>query len=94
MTTLFSRLKGISGVSVNTITGSVLITYDPDAVESERILNFLKAKGYLRRSISKKVREAEISLPKTRVALGKALFGWAVGNLLQNTGLSFLTVLI
>jgi hypothetical protein len=94
MTTLYSGLKGIGRVSFNPITGSVVITYDPNAVEAERILNVLKAKGYLKRSVPKKALKPDRSLPKTRVALGRALFGWAMGNLLQNTGLSFLTVLI
>lgn len=38
---------GITGVSVRTITGSVIITYDPEILNANRILNFLAEHGYI-----------------------------------------------
>ncbi|MEW6664945.1 MAG: HMA2 domain-containing protein [Thermodesulfobacteriota bacterium] len=95
MASLFSGHKGIKNIAANPITGSVVINYDPTILDSGRILKALRREGYLTRFTLKTAEEGrQPSLPRTREALGRALFGWAVGNLLENTGLSFLAVLI
>ncbi|MBN1106158.1 MAG: cation transporter [Deltaproteobacteria bacterium] len=90
-----SGLEGVEDIAFNHVTGSVVINYDPDAMESDDILDALKEEGYLNDSrLPKNDEDSAITLPKARKAVGRALFGWAVGNLLEDTGLSFLTVLI
>jgi hypothetical protein len=91
----FSHLDGIRRVRVNPVTGSVVIHYDPDLVESGEILQALKENGHFDESralVSQAYQDQAIS--RTAQTVGKVLFGWAVGKALENSGLSFLTVLI
>ena len=44
---LLTNTWGITGVSVRTTTGSVIITYDPEILNANRILNFLAEHGHI-----------------------------------------------
>lgn len=94
ITDCFGHLDGIRGVNLNPVTGSVVIHYDPDLLGCDEILQALKEKGHFNESmlLSQTYRQQAIS--KTAHTVGKVLFGWAVGKALENSGLSFLTVLI
>jgi len=88
-----SQLEGLHGVekiTVNPMTGSILIHYDPSGLSSREIFKAARKVTNLKRTVAKQVSE----LSQARVALGKALFGWAVGKALEGSGLSFLSVLI
>jgi copper chaperone CopZ len=88
-------LEGIEGVTVNDVTGSVVVHYDEDFLGSRQILRALQETGYL--DISRISMNQKDALPKfstAGAAVGKAVFGWALGRALKDTSLSFLTVLV
>jgi hypothetical protein len=92
---LLDKVNGVQRSSVNPITGSVLVLYDPDAVDSEEFLEALEDHGYLDKSGGVSSQDQDSStFSRHQEVIGKALFGWAVGKALENTGLSFLTALI
>jgi hypothetical protein len=92
---LFDDVEGIELVSANPLTGSLVIHYDAERIHSEDMLEILKDNGHLDDARIKKSQNLEHgAFSKTGQAVGKALFGWAVGKALENSGLSFLTVLI
>lgn len=92
---LLHELSGVESASVNSVTGSVLVLYDRDAVDSEELLEALEDHGYLDKSgvVSSQDQDSS-TFSRHQEVIGKALFGWAVGKALENTGLSFLTALI
>lgn len=87
-------IEGVERVSVNPVTGSVLIHFDEDTVFHWQILHFLGEKGYF--DASGEIAGNRTSKQKTiaEELIGKAIFNWTVGKALENAGLSFLSVLI
>lgn len=88
------RLHGIDTLSINPLTGRVLITYSPEIIGSEKILEVLRKKGFLEGETPGGPANRTSLKSRTRQAVGKALFGWAVGRALEGTGLSFLAAFI
>jgi hypothetical protein len=92
---LFCGLYGVDKISVNTLTGSIVINYDPVVFTVDQLLNILK---YNKVVDSKQpvVFEKPVSKRSTQMgmALGKAVFSWAVGRALERSGLGFLAVFI
>ena len=92
---LFTRKNGIESVSIKPITGSMVLEYDEDRIDSARILKALEKKGLFDKT---KVVNSDAYIEKTgnRIgkACGRAVFGLAVGNVLEGSGLSFLAALI
>jgi copper chaperone CopZ len=92
---VLEELNGVESASANPVTGSVLVLYDRETVDSEEILEALEDRGYLdKSSIMSSQDQDSGSFSRHQAVIGKALFGWAVGKALENTGLSFLTALI
>ncbi len=92
---LFSGLYGIDKISVNTLTGNVVLYYDPSVFSVDQLLNILKYNNLVdsKRPI---VFEKPVSERSTQMgmALGKAVFSWAVGKALERSGLGFLAIFI
>ncbi len=44
---LLERTEGVLAIDVNTVTGSILINYDPHAGNGEAILGALREQGYI-----------------------------------------------
>ncbi|WP_028320108.1 HMA2 domain-containing protein [Desulfatiglans anilini] len=88
-------LIGIDHVAINPVTGSVKIRYRTNILHVDEILACLERSRLLdSRSIGTHANpETQIS-GQVGVAVGKALFGWAVGKALEPAGLSFLAALI
>ena len=92
---MFHDLDGIDRVTVNPVTGSVVVNYDEDLLQPWEILLVFKKNGYL---------NASNTLPmnglgkghgaKAGEAIGKALIGWAVGKVFEGSGLSILSAFI
>jgi copper chaperone CopZ len=92
---VLEELNGVESAAANPVTGSVLVLYDRETVDSEEILEALEDRGYLdKSSILSSQDQDSGSFSRHQEVIGKALFGWAVGKALENTGLSFLTALI
>lgn len=43
---LLKAVQGIRSLDINTVTGSVLVNYNPKMIASEKIMNILKKQGY------------------------------------------------
>ena len=92
---LFRDFDGIENISVNDITGSVVINYDMDMIRPDEILEILEDNGYFDKiQVMKNDKYLQKAASKTSEAVGKAVFGWVVGKALEANGLSFLAVLI
>jgi copper chaperone CopZ len=90
-----SLLEGVEEISANTVTGSIVVNYDPDALKPWEILGLLEDSGYLNQS---KTIANDSSLNNgssvAGEAIGKAIFGWAVGKAFERSGLSILAAFI
>jgi hypothetical protein len=92
---LFSDMKGIYRIFNNTVTGSVVINYDPELVQESQILELLKENNFIAESdLRADHKHVGQNASRAGVALGKAIVGWTVGRALENSGLSFLAALI
>ncbi len=92
---LLEDLEGMESIRANTVTGSIVLKYEPGRSLRERILSILQENGFF--DVSGAVNRDDSvfeSTSKTGRALTKALCGWAVGHALEGTGLSFLAAFI
>ncbi len=91
----FSGMYGIDKVSVNTLTGSIIINYDPAVFAVDQLINILQYNELID-SNQPVVLKKPISKRSTQmgIALGKAAFSWVLGRVLEQSGLGFLAVLI
>jgi hypothetical protein len=92
---LFSGLYGVDKISVNTLTGSVVLYYDQSVLSVEQLLNILKYNNVVD-SNQPVFYEQPLSGRSTKMGLfiGKAIFNWMVGKALERSGLGFLAVFI
>jgi hypothetical protein len=92
---LLEDFSGIKSTSVNTVTGSVIVHYDPEIVNSGAILTILSREEYIdvARAISTE-NNTEKALAKAGHVVTKALLGIALDRALQGSPLSILTAFI
>lgn len=92
---LFDGVYGIDKVCVNTLTGSIVLYYDPEVLSVDQLLNILKYNKVIDAN-HPVIFEKPIGERSTQMgmALGKAVFSWAVGRALERSGLGFLAVFI
>jgi hypothetical protein len=95
---LLKSLSGIISTSVNTMTGSVTVNYDPEFVSSVAILTLLSREGYIDvaevLSSRNQGKRAEGPIGEVGKIVSKALLGIALDRALQGTPLSILTAFI
>lgn len=92
---LLRNLSGVKTTSVNTVTGSMIVNYDPEFLSSSAILAFLSRERYIDLAEAVSSQEyIEKSLGSIGRAASKALLGLALDRALQGSPLSILTVLI
>ena len=92
---LLRGLRGINSVSAYSLTGSVVVNYQSDVVESEEILKVLKQQGYFDESkIVTNDQYLQNAVSKAGRSIGKVLFGLAIEKAFEGSGLSILTALI
>lgn len=88
-------IQGVATVDINTITGSLLVNYNPKAVRSGEIVAELTRRGFFdpERAVNNDeyVRGA---VTRAGNVFTKALTGSFVDIALEGTGLSFLAILI
>lgn len=90
-----SILYGIATVDINLITGSLLINYNPKVIKYIDIVEILQRKGYF--DMSKAITNDEYlyrAASKAGTIIGKSIFSTFTGMALQETPLSFLTILL
>ncbi len=92
---LLKGLEGMESIRANTITGSLVVKYEPGRSLKERILAILKENGYFDETRAIDMDHFLIeNTSKAGRALSKAFCGWAMGRALEGTSLSFLAVFI
>jgi hypothetical protein len=92
---LLRRIHGVNTTTVNTLTGSAVILYDPKLVSSKEILDTLEETGYF--DLSKAVTNGEYvysAAAKTSGIICRSLVGAFVERALQGSALSLISVLI
>lgn len=86
---------GVDELKVNPLTGSVVVKFDPSQVTPEQLLQLLKAEGLFDSSraitCDEKIQRAS-SHAASKV--GRAMFGYAVGKILEASGFPILAALI
>lgn len=93
-----SFLKAISGirsVSVNTVTGSIIIHHDPQSISSETILGALKCNGYF--DASKAMTHDQViqtAASSVGLFLSKTVCGAVLETALEDAALSMIAALI
>jgi copper chaperone CopZ len=92
---ILSAIEGIDSTSVNTLTGSVVISYDTRYVDSSRILGMLNEEGYvdLTKAVSND-RYLETAVSKAGGVISKALIGMLLEEAFKGSALTLLTALI
>lgn len=92
---LMKQLRGVSLTTANTITGSVLVVYNPKAISTDLILNTLENEGHFDNSgvVSSDQYIGEAASKAGRL-IGKVVFGAFVERAFQGSALSYLAVFI
>jgi len=88
-------MSGVYKINISTITGSVVVMYDPLSVSSLRFITILNDNGYsidIQKDIQnkKKVETHE----KIAATVGKATFSWIASRILEANGLSLIAAFI
>lgn len=89
------NLYGVERVEINHLTGSVVVTYNPQLIDSKGLLHILRGKGYFDSSRAITCDE-HIQRATSAVAekAGRCFFGWTVGKALESSGFSLLAAFI
>ncbi|MEW6595446.1 MAG: HMA2 domain-containing protein [Thermodesulfobacteriota bacterium] len=86
---------GVRAATANPLTGSIVVNYDPAAINAENVLAVLKANRYFDEAWAQPVGSYTSKMAADAGAkIGKAVFGWAVGRALDANGLSLLAAFI
>jgi hypothetical protein len=92
---LLSNLHGTEDIRTNPLTGSVVINYDPDLLDSEQIIRLLIEHRYFDESNAITHDQAvQNAAADAGFKIGKVVFGWAVSKTLEANGLSMLAAII
>jgi hypothetical protein len=92
---LLFNLDGIERIKTNSLTGSVVINYDPDLLDPQTMISLLTKHQYF--DESKAISHDEVvqnAAAKAGLKVGKIVFGWAVSKTLEANGLSMLAAII
>jgi hypothetical protein len=88
-------LHGINKIKANPLTGSVVVTYDMEKLSYSHLLEILKENGYYREDLTITLDSRfQDASDKAAHTVGRAVFGWALGKVLESNGLSFIAALI
>jgi len=92
---LLKNLSGIKSSSINTVTGSVIMHYDPEVLSAGALINVLAGEGYIdvAKVLTNKKRN-ENTMEAVTLAASKALLGFVLDRALQGSPLSIVTAFI
>lgn len=92
---LLKRVSGVAAVSVNTVTGSVVVQFDEERVSSSAILSCLSHEGYIDLAgVVSQQQYVESALVQIGQTASKALLGIALDRALQGTPFAVVTAFI
>lgn len=88
-------VEGIDSFTASPLTGSVTVIYAPQRLDKQRLLDILKEDGLYcaERSTTMESQLQQASQTAAR-KVSRAMFGWAVGRVLEANGLSFIAAFI
>lgn len=92
---MLNSVRGINEAEINTVTGSIIITYDNKAVKPALILDTLERAGYF--DVSKAATNDEYihsMASKAGKTIGKVMFGAFVEKAFEGSALSLLAAII
>lgn len=95
VTNFLDTVDGVTSITANTVTGSIVVLYDPLTVSHKQLVDALSRKGYF--DHTKAVTNDQYvhkAASKASWTLGKVVFGAAVDMALEGSALSLLTVLL
>lgn len=91
----FKAAQGVSKIAANPLTGSVTLTYDPDVLAPEKVLEIFEACEYIdAKNAATLDSKLKASFDKTGRYMGRAALSLLVDYALKGSNLSFLSVLI
>jgi hypothetical protein len=92
---LLNSFSGIESTTANTLTGSLVVCYDPEIISSSAILTFLSREKYidLAKAVSSE-QHMEKALARAGQAASKALLGLALDRALQGSPFAILAAFI
>lgn len=93
--TFLATTKGVSDISVNTVTGSITINYDTALTDASSITDALRERGYLRHAhtVTSDLMP-QSTATKAGEAFGKAVFGVLVEKALERSALALIAALV
>lgn len=88
-------IYGIDKLKINSITGSVVVTFDPCRLTFDQLLQLLKDEGLFDSSLSITCdQKIERLSNKAASKVGRAVVGYAMGKVLEANGFRLLAALI
>ncbi len=92
---LLSGLSGVESVKTSTVTGSVIVKFDPETISSRQINDIIAEKGYFdRKRAVTSDQYLNRSFEKVGQAIGKAVFGAMVEKAFEGSALSLIAALL
>ncbi|SPF32173.1 conserved hypothetical protein [Syntrophobacter sp. SbD1] len=92
---LLESFPGVETVSINALTGSIIINYSDCTTNAESILNILREKGYYHFSQEEQPERAiETVVSRVGTTVGKVILGAAVEKAFEGSMLSLLAFLV
>lgn len=85
------KLSGVASVAANTITGSVVVQYDPNSACAASIRNHLNAEGF---EVSSDFRAPAPQAPTLRPSLGRRVLHSVVETIVERSAVALITALI
>ena len=92
---LLLGLVGVEDVSANCLTGSIVIRYDNEIISAEEILCALKEENHFEPSQAAGTNQyIQKMATSAGESMGKAMFGWALGKVIESSALGLLAAII
>ncbi|WP_419661749.1 putative cation-transporting p-type ATPase C [Desulfosarcina variabilis str. Montpellier] len=88
-------VEGTHSFTASSLTGSIIVTYDPQKLNKQYLLDILKEHGLYCEERSTTM-ESQLQQASENAArkVSRAMFGWAVGRVLEANGLSIIAAFI
>ena len=88
-------IAGVASASTNTVTGSIVVKFDPETVSSRQIMDVLSREGCIDLGeLIKSQQRPDPGLSMAGAVASKALFGLAIETAFEGSPLTILTALI
>jgi copper chaperone CopZ len=88
------NLPGVHSVSINPVTGSLLVYFDPECIQSRAILNILHREKCITSTTAVSQAPEDNALDKMGEAVSKAVITFLLDRALQGTPFSIVTAFI